>query len=223
MANLSKEVFDTTASTYDRDRSLLIPACDTFYRWAITLIPETAQRIVDLGAGSGLLTRLVRDRFPQAQIHLIDFSGPMLELARARMGEDARLTFEEANYAHAPLPDGVDAVVSSLSIHHLDDADKRNLFRKVHAALVGGGVFINADQVAGPTPELEQRYRSLWLEQVREAGATEEQIQASLYRQEEDRCVSVEEQLGWMRAAGFSDADCWYKENRLAVMAGSRR
>jgi hypothetical protein len=30
MANRTKEVFDATASSYDADRSLLIPGCDTF-------------------------------------------------------------------------------------------------------------------------------------------------------------------------------------------------
>jgi len=84
-------------------------------------------------------------------------------------------------------------------------------------------VFVNADQVAGPTPELDERYKVLWMEQVRAAGATEQQLAASLYRQQEDRCASVEDQLGWMRAAGFADADCWYKENRFAVLAGTRR
>lgn len=52
MANLTQEVFDTTASTYDSDRSLLLPSCDTFYRWAIDLVPPYAQHILDLGAGS---------------------------------------------------------------------------------------------------------------------------------------------------------------------------
>jgi len=38
----------------------------------------------------------------------------------------------------------------------------------------------------------------------------------------EDICSPVEKQLQWMREAGFSDADCWYKENRFAVLAGTR-
>jgi tRNA (cmo5U34)-methyltransferase len=222
MANRTKEVFDATASSYDADRSLLIPGCDTFYRWAIDLIPAQAQHILDLGAGSGLLTILIRNRFPQARIHLIDFSGPMLELAKSRMCGDALVTYEQADYVKAKLPEGLDAVVSSLSIHHLEDADKRELFRKIHAALAPGGRFINADQVAGPTAELDARYKALWLEQVRQAGATPEQIEASLYRQREDRCAPVEAQLQWLREAGFSDADCWYKESRMAVMAGTR-
>jgi len=223
MLNLTKEVFDATASTYDRDRARLIPGCDSFYRWAVELIPAGAKTIVDLGAGSGLLTQLVRQRFPQAAIHLIDFSGAMLGLARTRLGDDPNLTFTQADYAAEPVPAEVCAVVSSLSIHHLDDEAKRRVFRKAYEALKPRGVFVNADQVAGPTSELDDRYRALWLQQVRALGATEQQIADSLYRQQQDRCVDVERQLAWMRQAGFADADCWYKEARFAVLAGTRR
>jgi tRNA (cmo5U34)-methyltransferase len=222
MTNRTLEVFDTTASTYDIDRSRLIPCCDAFYRWAIDLIPSRAKTIVDLGAGSGLLTQLIRDRFPEAHIHLIDFSGSMLELARKRLGGDARITFHQANYVTDSLPEQLCAVVSSLSIHHLEDSEKRAVFSRVHQSLLPRGVFINADQVAGPTPNLETRYKALWLERVRAAGATEQQISDSLYRQQEDRCTSVEDQLDWMRSAGFADADCWFKDNRFAVFAGTK-
>lgn len=220
--NRTRHVFDATASTYDQDRSRLIPGCDSLYRWAIDLIPPHAQRIVDLGAGSGLLTILIRSRFPAAMIHLIDFSGPMLDLARTRFGPDPLLTYEQADYVTSPLPTQVDAIASSLSIHHLENADKRTLFHNVHAALAPGGVFINAEHIAGPTPALEARYQSLWLQQVRELGATTKQIEESLFRQQEDRRASVEDQIQWLREAGFHDADCWYKENCFAVMAGTR-
>ena len=55
--NRTQTVFNATASTYDTDRSKLIPGCDAFYRWAIDLVPVRAKTILDLGAGSGLLTQ----------------------------------------------------------------------------------------------------------------------------------------------------------------------
>jgi tRNA (cmo5U34)-methyltransferase len=222
MPNLTKEVFDATASTYDRDRARLIPGCDAFYRWAVDLIPAGAKTIVDLGAGSGLLTQLVRQRFPNARIHLIDFSAAMLDLARKRLGDDPNLTFTESDYSSEPIPSDVCSIVSSLSIHHLDDAAKQRVFRKAYEALKPRGVFINAEQVAGPTPELDDRYRALWLQQVRALGASDQQIADSLYRQQQDHCVDVGRQLAWIREAGFADADCWYKEARFAVLAGTR-
>jgi tRNA (cmo5U34)-methyltransferase len=222
MINHTKAVFDATASTYDADRSRLIPGCDTFYRWALDLIPPRARTICELGAGSGLMTRLLRDRFPTAHLYVIDFSAPMLDLARARMGSDRNITWYQLDYATELLPENLCAIVSSLSIHHLDDADKRTVFKKAHASLKPNGVFVNAEQVAGPTPALEARYKALWLEQVRAAGATEQQIEASLYRQQEDRSATLADQLLWFREAGFADADCWFKDNRFAVMAGTR-
>jgi tRNA (cmo5U34)-methyltransferase len=221
--NNTKAVFDATASSYDRDRSRLIPGCDTFYRWAIELIPPRAKRILDLGAGSGLLSVLIRDRFPDSTIHLMDFSEAMLELARARLGDGPRIEYRQADYVNDRWPEDLCAVVSSLSIHHVEDDCKQAVFRRAFAALKPNGVFINADQFAGPTPELDMRYKALWLEQVRAAGASEQQIADSLYRKREDRCAPVEDQLDWMRQAGFADVDCWYKENCFAVLSGTKK
>jgi len=218
----TKHVFDATAANYDADRARLIPGFESFYRWAVDLLPANADHILDLGAGTGLLSAFIRARFPDAYLHLIDVSEPMLTQARARLGKDQEVHYQVDDYTTADWGSQYDAVVSALSIHHLEDSAKQALFRKIHQALKPGGVFINADQVLGPTPVLEARYKQLWLDQVRANGATEQQIADSLYRQQEDRCASVEDQLTWMRAAGFADADCWFKDNRFAVLAGTR-
>lgn len=218
----TQTIFDITAATYDADRARLIPCYDAFYRRTTDLIPGGAKHVLDLGAGTGLLSAFVRSWYPDAHIHLIDVSAPMLERARVRLAADTNVSFEVADYATVPLGDNYDAIVSALSIHHLDHPAKKALFAKVFAALRPGGVFVNAEQVAGPTPALNDFYQKLWLQQVREAQATPAQIADSLYRQQDDHCASVEDQLHWMREAGFSDADCWFKDNRFAVLAGSR-
>jgi tRNA (cmo5U34)-methyltransferase len=222
MSTATQEIFDITASTYDADRARLIPCYDAFYRRATDLIPAGAKNILDLGAGTGLLSTFIRQWYPDARIILADLSEPMLAKARARFSGDTNVTFEVTDYTSAPITGTYDAIVSALSIHHIDDASKRALFDKIFSALRPGGVFVNAEQVAGPTPALDALYKTLWLQQVREAGATPDQIADSLYRQQDDRCASVEDQLDWMREAGLSDVDCWFKDNRFAVLAGTR-
>jgi tRNA (cmo5U34)-methyltransferase len=220
--NNSRAVFDATAATYDRDRMKLIPGSESFYAAALELIPANAECIVDLGAGSGLSSAMLRASFPAAHLHLIDFSEPMLALARQRLGDDPHITYTLADYTTEPLPSACDAIVSSLSIHHLEDERKRALLQPILAALRPGGVFINADHIAGPTPELEVVYQQRYLANVRALGATEQQIADSLFRQQEDRRTPIAPQLAWLREAGFAHVDCWYKHSSFAVLTGTR-
>ena len=220
--NQSQAVFDATAATYDRDRMKLIPGHEAFYAAALELIPTDSMSIVELGAGSGLFSTMLRAAFPEAHLTLIDFSEAMLKLAKARLGDDPHMTFTLADYTVEPLPKDCDAIVSSLSIHHLEDEHKRAVLQSILEALKLGGLFVNADHIAGPTAELEEVYQLRWLANVRALGATEQQISDSLYRQQEDRRSSVAVQLAWMREAGFADVDCWYKYSSFVVMAGRR-
>ena len=220
--SITQTIFDITAPTYDADRAKLIPCFDAFYRRSTDLIAHDAKNILDLGAGTGLLSQFVRQWYPSAHIVLADLSEPMLAHARERFAGDTNVTFEVTDYTTAPINGTYDSIVSGFSIHHIDDEAKRALFAKIFRALRPGGTFVNAEQVAGPTPALDAVYKSLWLQQVREGGATPDQIADSLYRQQDDRCASVEDQLQWMREAGFTDADCWFKDNRFAVLAGTR-
>jgi tRNA (cmo5U34)-methyltransferase len=222
MPSTTQTAFDITAATYDADRARLIPCYTAFYRRATDLIAHDARNILDLGAGTGLLSAFVRQWYPKAHIILADLSEPMIEKARARFADDKNVTFEVTDYTTAPINGTYDSIVSALSIHHIDDEAKKALFAKIFKALRPGGTFVNAEQVGGPTAEIDRRYKELWLEQVREAGATPDQIADSLYRQQDDRCASVEDQLDWMRRAGFTDADCWFKDNRFAVLSGTR-
>ena len=212
-----QEVFNATAATYDPARRKLIPCFDRFHGAALELLPQDARRVLELGAGTGLFSTMLRERMPGAALHLVDVSEAMLAQARERLRGDARATFEAGDYRSMPLPTGLDVVASALSIHHLEHEAKQALFASVYAALRPGGVFVNADQVAGPTDGLEGGYVKRWLAAVRACGATETQIEESLYRQREDRRASVEAQLGWLRVAGFADVDCWFKDGSFAV------
>ncbi len=147
----------------------------------------------------------------------------MLAKAKQRFAGDSYVTFSVADYSAGNIDGTYDAVVSALSIHHLTDESKHALFRSIYALLAPEGMFVNADQVLGPTPALEERYRQEWLLKVRALGATEQQISDSLFRQQQDRCASVEDQLHWMRSAGFTDVDCRFKDGRFAVLAGGRQ
>ena len=226
-----KTLFDEAAEGYDRARRQLVPDLDGFYGAVLEGVPfrrEEEIRVLDLGAGTGLLSAMVAERFPRSWVTLVDLSVEMLRVARRRMayaGDAGRFEFRNMDYARASLPGGnggYDLVVSALSIHHLTHGDKRALFEKVHASLASGGYFANADQVQGETPEEESYYAEWWLRRVREAGVSEDDLAAALARMKADRNATLEVQLRWLAEAGFGAVRCSYHNHRFAVYGGSK-
>jgi tRNA (cmo5U34)-methyltransferase len=220
-------MFDGAAAGYDRARRQLVPDFDDFYGTIVDALPyeqDAAFRVLDIGAGTGLLSALVARAFPRARITLVDVSPEMLEVARRRFtGESSRFELRVMDYERETLAGGYDAVVSALSIHHLDASGKRKLFRKVYDVLCDGGVFVNADQVLGPTQEIEARYRETWLWQVRERGVSEEDLASALMRMREDRMSTLDEQSTWLVEAGFQGVDCLYQNYYSFAVYGGRK
>jgi SAM-dependent methyltransferase len=218
--------FTAHARDYDALRRRLVPCFDAFYGAALDRVADWGvpprARVLDLGAGTGLLAAMVKERWPAASVHLVDVSEGMLAEARARLGNAPGTSFEVADYATAPLGDGWDLVVSALSIHHLEDEAKRALLARVRDALQPGGLFVNAEQVLGPTPAAEVAYRTRWRAQAQALGATPDELAAAEARMRFDRCAPLDVQLGWLREAGFAEVDCVFKAWRFAVYAGER-
>jgi tRNA (cmo5U34)-methyltransferase len=151
---------------------------------------------------------------------LVDVSPAMLAVARGHLadrGIDAEV--RTADLVEG-LPEGpFDAVVSALAIHHLVDDEKRRLFGRVAEVLVPGGVFVNAEQVAGPTPELDAAYHRRWLAETAALGASHHDHEGAGLRMAHDLPAPVLEQCQWLEAAGFAQVDLCYKRHRFAVFA----
>ena len=224
MTNAASTTFDAHAAQYDALRRRLVPSYDRFYGSAVDalgLATRPIERVLDLGAGTGLMSAHVLDAHPAATLTLLDGSAAMLERARTLLGEaiDAVRVGDLAD----PLPHGpFDAVVSGLAIHHLDDAGKASLYARAHDALAPGGVFVNAEQIAGATDAVDA-IQVRWHEAAaRAAGATDREWEDARERMRHDRCAPLEPQLRWLRDAGFADVDCVFRDGRMAVLVGRR-
>ncbi len=226
MTDSVQRAFDLAAEDYDRTRRKLVPGFDDFYRAAIDLIPfphEQEIEVLDLGAGTGMLAAFIAYSFPKARITMVDISNVMLERARERFelgGE--RFHFEVSDYGTAPIEGKYDAVVSALSIHHLPDEQKRSLFRRIHGALNPAGVFVNAEQFRGATVEAERLNHERWLTRARDLGVDEQDLAAAVKRMKFDRSATLDDQLEWMREAGFHAIECAYK-NLIFAVYGARK
>lgn len=167
-------------------------------------LPARVERFIDLGTGDGRLIALLRDRYPHARAIGIDFSKPMLDRAGERFAADSSIELHEHDLAETlPCEAPVDAVVSALAIHHLEDDRKRSLFREIHSLLAPEGIFVNLDLVKSSSQAQHERFRR------------------AIGRQQDDpadRLAVLCTQLDWLREAGYRDVECQFKWLELAVI-----
>jgi tRNA (cmo5U34)-methyltransferase len=209
--------------TFDALRRQLIPSFDLLYNSAVSAVvmsvPDDA-RILDLGAGTGLLSAALVERLPEARLLLVDRSERMLAQAVQRFDSNDRVDTRIGDLGD-PLPEGpFDAVVSGLAIHHLTHEGKQDLFKRIAGVLRPGGLFVNVEQLLAPTPELEAMYDRQHEKHVQDSGTPADEWAAGRERMKHDIPIDVETQLGWLRDAGFAQVDCLAKDWRFATYAG---
>lgn len=217
-------IFNAHATTYDALRRKIIPPFDDFYGTAIEAIglavPDSSPdpvHILDLGAGTGMLSSFALKAYPQAWLTLFDGASMMLGKAREALGSDRAAYIEGDLYSD--LPDGPwDAVISALAIHHLDDPGKRHVFDESLRILRPGGVFVNAEHILGPTPEIDAEYRRWHEAAARAAGVDDAGWAAAEHRMTADHLTPLADQLDWLSEAGFDDVDCLFKDHGFAVI-----
>ena len=226
MAEAVRKPLAAGADADDRMRRKLVPCFDDFYRTALELLPfapDAHFEVLDLGAGTGLLSAMIAAVFPKARLTLFDLTPEMLMMARARLKPSGkRVRFVTADFAAAAPSKSYDAVVSALALHHLPDSGKRHLFADIFKYLTSGGVFINADQVGGETAAIDQRSRQMWIKRARELKVGERDLNAAVERMKHDLPATVGQQLAWMRESGFTEVACAYRNLIFAVLSGTK-
>ena len=174
----------------------------------VELLPERVTRVLDLGTGDGRLLDLVLTARAGSTGVGLDVNPEMLSRARERFDGDERVAIAEHDLDDSlPGDDTFDLIVSSFAIHHVADDRKRSLYAECADRLAPGGAFLNLEHVASTT-------EALHVEFLAELGIEPADDDPS------NLLAPVEDQLGWLRDAGFVDVDCFWKWRELALLAG---
>lgn len=220
-----KKAFDAIASQYDAQRRFIIPQMDEFYEAAVWAAdwPGKTPSILDIGAGTGLLSALLLQKYPKGTFTLVDISGNMLDFARARFEGNPHVHFIVADYRRDEIPGSYDLVCSALSIHHLEHADKQRLFHRIYSALNPGGIFVNADQVEAQSVWLSRKNILYWDSFVEKHRVPEHEIRAAMIRRDTlDKNAPLFDQVSWLSDAGFRGVDIVYKNRTFCVFVGTK-
>jgi tRNA (cmo5U34)-methyltransferase len=224
------------AAGFAERRRILIPLLELqedVVRRLFTRSERQVRRFLDIGAGAGAMSELmleIGDEGSDAHGVLVDFSQPMLARAAVNLAGHAGRWQTVTGDLNEPgwrdaLPGGrYDAVVSGLAIHHLTPERKPALFAEILELLEPGGMFVNMDYVAieGPLRGLfDEEMRASAVRAERESGGTRHEHEVDL-EDDDDRPDTVEDQLRWLRDAGFEQVEVHFKWAEAAIFGGVR-
>jgi len=226
------------AQHYDRNADLLIPKrqemLDVIVQ-AMRVENDRPVRVLDLGAGTGALARKVLERFPNATVVCADNSQEMIDIGCAKLeeyGDRVRWVWSDLAKPdwNAELPGPWDAIVSCLTLNLVSDAAKQRIYAQGYQMLTRRGCFINGDRLRGSSPDLEQFYFDHWVSHIVRASKdvlkkdvtfeTVAERQRSMDAAARIQPATLEENLAWLRQAGFPVVECLWKDYQRAIFGG---
>lgn len=234
-----KSQFNLVAKQYDENRRKFIPCFDDYYIATTELIVKeictSPRKIVDLGAGTGILTQFWYERFPEARYLLVDIAEEMLAIAKKRFDGCANVEYSVMDYS-ATLPGSTsldtadiapnnkvqkncaDVFISALSIHHLEHKQKKNLFKMIYEKLPGGGFFVNYDQFCIDDAAINASVEAHWTKGILASGLPQSEIERWQRRKKLDRECSIESEIAWLKNAGFKTAESLFFQGKFGVI-----
>jgi SAM-dependent methyltransferase len=185
---------------------------------------------VDLGAGTGAAARVVLDYFPGARAVLADYSLQMMEQGRRELAAFGdRYTYVEFDLGRGPwpteIPGAVDAVISSLCIHHLPDERKGELFAEILEHLHPGGWYLNYDPVTTEDAVVAAAWLRAGDRRDPAAAAKREHPTPEAQSRHENHVrymIPLAPQLDLLEEAGFEGVDVYWKQLDHVIYGGRR-
>lgn len=216
-----EEQFNLIAEEYDVNRPKFIPCFEDYYKNTTKFIVsniEEPKRVLDLGAGTGLLSYFWYRHFPASEYVLVDIADDMLQVARKRFAGIDYISYLVADYNRELPAQDFEVIVSALSIHHLENVDKETLFDRIYGKLPEGGVFVNYDQFCAGQADMDNWFDSYWESQLANSGLTERDMELWKERRKLDKECSVKEEMAMLGRRGFRSVTCVYSCQKFSVI-----
>ena len=220
-----REHFESEAQAYDGIILKLIPYYDQMLDALVAALPFEGFapiRVIDLGFGTGTVSRRVLEAFPNAQMTCLDLAENIIGMARAKLAAYPSARYLVGDFNSYTFDATYDVAVSSLALHHLvTDGDKRAFYGRVFDGLAPGGAFYNADVVLGSSDRLQAVYMDTWRAFMR-GNVSEAEIEGEWLPKyhAEDRPARLTDQLAWLDEIGFTEVDVVWKYYNYAVYGG---
>lgn len=206
---------------YDIKIRQLVPRYDEMVECAVGLLTHEAPLgVLDIGCGTGAITKVIASRLPDAHITGIDASSAMVQEATQRLADLARpVTILRGDIEAFEPTTTFDAAFSNLVLHNVPVDAKARLLEKLASWLRPSGAFVWGDLVRFEAPELRQSAVSARCAFALAAGCDPALVEENFRKEsEDDHPLTVETMRTMAVAAGFPSADVVWARDAFAVL-----
>ncbi len=143
--------FSAAAETYDRHARPQLALAQS----VVSVLPEMyPEHILELGSGTGQLTRLLAERFPDVSIQAVDVAEKMVEHSRAKFQRFPQIHWVVGDAQTYWSGNRYPLIVSSSALHWV--ADLRKTCSNIFQSLEPGGTFALGMMLQGTLKELHE-------------------------------------------------------------------
>lgn len=220
-----KQHFDKVAENYDKEIYKTFPRYDEMVEALINAIPTNMEspKVLDLGCGTGNITKKLLEVFPNAKVTCLDISDKMIEASKEKLYK-YDIEYVLGDFTIIDIIDNYDVIISSLALHHIKtDEEKLEMYKCIFNALNDGGVFYNADVVKSDSPYNTELNERKYIEYMQSKKATNKEIEDFKNRRNDnDSPITLFKHFNLLEEVGFSHIDVIWKYYGNAVFGATK-
>src|SRR3989344_2091086 len=212
-----------TSKKYDKDIANSIP----FHRQVHNLIvdflrknyqSDDVREILDLGVGTAITSRIIKDVLPNAHFDLVDFSRQMLKGAKEKMGaKNVKYIF--GDYSKIKFNKKYDVVVSVIGLHNQNNIGKRKMFKRIYGLLKPKGIFIFADLVTYKNERRAALNQAKHFKHLADNTEDDKTLSEWAYHHVFlNDLASIEDKISWLKRCGFKVDNEFLKFNTALLI-----
>lgn len=217
-----KKDFSKRAAIYDDYIVKVVPHHKEMLDALINSMPFAAKepiKIIEFGCGTGMVTRGIKKRYPNAHLKCIDMSSEMLDIARDKLKAFSNIKYELADFTKYQFKEKYDVIVSFLSLMYLgSDESRKSIFKKSYNALKPGGIFIAGEVNISDNGYFQGIHMKKWIEHMQKSYSNDFINKEVLIKaKKHGRLAVLLEEIQWLKNIGFCHIEVFWKYYNFSV------
>ncbi|HCW52760.1 MAG TPA: class I SAM-dependent methyltransferase [Clostridium sp.] len=209
------DFFTARVDGYDEQMINNVQGCKAGYIKMAELLPQAADKILDLGCGTGLELDEIFKVKPDIDVTGIDLTQAMLDKLKEKH-PDKNLTLINLSYFDYDFgAEKYDTAISFQTMHHFSHEEKQKLYLKIFKSLKDNGQYIESDYMV-ETQEEEDFYFNENKRIRKEQGIPDDEF----YHY--DTPCTIHNQIKLLTKAGFKSVTMKFREGNTTIIVAEK-